>query len=129
MPAIAALTINDGATTPVARTFAPVSTTGSKAEWAERTSGQPAGFYSLTHEYVKPASPGSAHRIKIGLNVPVMATVEGVPTVVRNSSAQVIFNLSNSSSEQERKDMLAFVRNALANATVQTTVHNIEPVF
>lgn len=129
MPAIAALAIFDGATTPVSHAFAPVSTDGSKAEWAERTAGVPAGYYSMTHEYVKPASATAAHRIKIGLNVPVMAVVNGVPTVVRNSSAQVVLNLSNSSSEQERKDLLAYVANALGLAAIKTSVQSIEPFY
>jgi len=129
MPAIASLSINDGQTTPVAHTFSPVTTDGSKAEFAERSASSPAGFYMLTHEVRRPATAAAAHRILIGLNVPVMATVNGVPTVVRNSSAQVILNLSNQSSEQERKDLLAYVKNILSNSSVATTVHNIEPFY
>lgn len=129
MPAIAALTVNDGNTTPVAHTFSPVTSNGSKAEFAERSAGTPAGNYILSHEVVRPSTAAAAHRIKIGLNVPVVATVDGSPTVVRNSSAQVILNLSNQSSEQERKDLLAFVANVLDNTSVKATVTNIEPFY
>lgn len=129
MPAITALTINDGQVAPVAHTFNPVTTDGSRAEWAERSGASPAGFFALSHEVRKPGTPAAAHRVVIGLNVPVMATVNGVPTVVRNSSAQVILNLSNQSSEQERKDLLAYVKNILSNTSVATTVHNIEPFW
>lgn len=129
MPAIAAITLADGATTPVNHTFAPVTTDGAAAEWADRSPASPAGFLKMNHEVGQPASPSAAYRVKIGFNIPVMATVDGVPTVVRNSSASVTFNFSTQSSEQERKDMLAYVKNALSNSSIATSVTNIEPFY
>lgn len=129
MPAIAALTINDGQTTPVARTFSPVSTNGAKGEFADRSASIPAGFATISHEVRRPANASSAQRIVIGMNVPKVETVNGVATVTRFSSAKVELNLSNLSTEQERKDLLAFVRNYLAQASVATSVTNIEPFY
>lgn len=129
MPAIAALSINDGASTPVAHTFNPVSTTGARASWADRSSGLPSGYLTLTHEVRQPGQVGSAYRIIIGANNPVVADVAGVDQVVRNSSAKVELNFSALSSEQERKDLLAYVTNFLSNASVKTSVQNIEPFY
>lgn len=129
MPAIAPLVLKDGQTVPADHTFGVVTTNGSSAQFAERSSASPAGYYSLTHEVGRPATPSAAHRVKLGFNIPVMATVEGVPTVVRNSSAQVVFNCSTQSTEQERKDLLAYVANALADASVKSTVQNLEPFY
>lgn len=129
MPAITALTINDGATTPVSHTFGVVSTNGAKGEWAERSSGSPAGYFALTHEVRKPASAAAANRVIIGFNMPTMATIDGVSTVVRNSSAKVELNLASLSTEAERKDLLAYVTNVLSNADVKKTVQNIEPFY
>lgn len=129
MPAIAALTIKDGATTPADHTFSPVSTNGSKAEWAERSAGSPAGFFTLSHEVRKPASAAAANRVVIGFNMPTMAAVDGVQTVVRNSSAKVELNLSSLSTEAERDNLLAYIANVLANADVKKTVKNIEPFY
>lgn len=129
MPALAAIAINDGATTPVAHTFAPVSTNGAKAEWADRSPASPAGFLGLSHEVRRPVSANAAQRVIIALNVPVMATVDGSPVVVRYSSAKLEMNFSNLSSEQERKDVLAYVKNFLANATVATSIQNLEPFY
>lgn len=129
MPAIAALTINDGATTPVAHVFNVVTTTGSKAEWADRSPGVPAGYLKFQHQVEQPAGQRTVYRITIGAHNPVMATVDGVPTVVRYSSAQVTLNLAPDSSLQERKDLLAYVTNFLANASVKTSVENIEPFY
>lgn len=129
MPQLAAITLNDGATTPVAHTFAPVSSNGQKAEWADRSSTTPAGFQGITLEVRKPVNSGSAHRVLIGLNMPVEQVVNGVPTVVRYNTAKLEMNFSGSSSEQERKDGLAFVKNFLANAGVATSVSNLEPFY
>lgn len=126
MPALATLTINDGQASPAAHSFVAKGTDGALSRFQELSAGTPAGFFTLSHEYVSPTNATAAHRIKLGLNVPVMATVDGVPTVVRNSSAQVIFNLSQYSSDQERKDLIAYVTNALSNATVKSTVVNLE---
>lgn len=129
MPAITALTIKDGAPTPVNHTFSPVSTNGSKAEWAERTAGSPAGFFALTHEVRKPATAAAANRVIVGFNMPTLITVDGVSTVVRNSSAKVELNLSSLSTEAERANLLAYVANVLQDVAVQATVKNIEPFY
>jgi hypothetical protein len=129
MSALASLSINDGQATPVAHTFNPVSTDGSRAQWAERSAGVPSGYFTLSHEVRNPASATAAYRVLIGLNVPVMATVNGVLTVVRNSSAQVTLNCSAQSTVQERKDLLAYVANFLGNATVKTSVQDLEPFY
>jgi hypothetical protein len=129
MPAIAAISINDGAATPVAHSFSVQSTNGAKAEWKERTSGAPAGFYTISHEVVNPSSPTAAYRIKIGFSLPVTETVNGVPTVTRMNSAQVVLNFAQSSTEQERKDAVAFVINFMSNANVKSSAHAIEPFY
>jgi hypothetical protein len=126
MPAAATLSINDGQTTPVAHSFTPAGQTGSKVEWNEKTAGIPGGYFVLSHELIKPGTPDAAYRIKIGLNVPATATVDGSLAVVRNSSAQVVFNFSQSSTLQERKDLVAYVTNTLGNADFKTSTQNIE---
>lgn len=129
MPAIAAITINDGAASPAAHTFNPVTTNGAKAEWADRSPGLPNAFLSISHEVRRPTTPTGAQRLILGFNFPVKATIEGVDTVVRNSSAQVTLNYAPDSTVAERKDVLAYVTNFLANATVKTSSENVEPFW
>lgn len=129
MPAISNIAINDGAATPVSHTFAVVSTTGAKAEWSDRSPGSPAGFLGISHEVRRPATANAAQRVVIGFNIPVLESVDGKLQVTRFSSAKVEFNLANLSTEQERKDVLAYVRNFLANADVATSVTNVEPFY
>jgi hypothetical protein len=129
MPAIAALVINDGQGSPVAHTFSPVSTNGSKAEWADRSPTIPSGFRQINHLVEAPNGSRTVHRMSFGYMVPVVATVNSVDTVVRYSSGQVILNIHPDSTLQERKDLLAYISNFLANATVKTSVENIEPFY
>lgn len=129
MPAIAALVINDGQGTPVAHTFSPVSTNGSKAEWADRSPTIPSGFLQLNQLVEAPNGSRTVHRITVGFMIPVVATVNSVDTVVRYSSAQLVLNIHPESTLQERKDLQAYVANYLANATVKTSVENIEPFY
>lgn len=129
MPAIAALTLADGQATPVNHTFNVGTTNGSKAEWQERSSSLPAGYFVITDEVRKPASPGAAYRRIIGFNIPVTATVDGSLKVVRFNSGQVILNFSESSTEQERKDQLAYMTNFLLNASVKAAVPALEPFY
>jgi hypothetical protein len=129
MPAIAALTINDGLASPAAHTFSPKTTNGSKAEWADRSPSIPAGYRTISHELAEPNGNRTVNKVTMGFMTPSVAAVDGSDTVVRYSSAQVVLNVHPDSTLQERKDLLAYVSNFLANATVKTSVENLEPFY
>ena len=129
MPAIAALSINDGATTPVAHTFSPQTSDGSKAKWADRSPTIPAGFQTISHELAAPNGTRTVHKVTMGFMVPVVAVVDGVDTVVRYNSAQLVYNLHPQSTLQERKNIMAYVTNTNSNASVKTSVENLEPFY
>lgn len=129
MPAIAALTINDGQATPVAHTFNPVTTDGSKAQWADRSPSIPSGFRTVSFEVLGPGGSRTVNKLASGFMVPTVVAVNGVDTVVRYSSAQVTLNIHPEATLQERKDLLAYVKNFLGQATVQTAVENVEPFY
>lgn len=129
MPAIASLSVNDGQATPVAHTFAPQTTNGSLAKWADRSPSIPAGFRTISQEVAPPNGTRTVHRMTAGFNNPTVATVDGVDKVVRNSSAQVILNIHPDATLQERKDLLAYVSNFLADTTVKSSVYDLEPFY
>lgn len=129
MPAIAALSINDGQSTPVAHSFAPVTTDGSLAKWADRSPTIPSGFRTISYEVAPPSGSRITHKLQAGFNNPSVATVNSVDQVVRNSSAQVTLNIHPDATLQERKDLLAYVANFFANATVKASVENLEPFY
>lgn len=129
MPAIAALAINDGQAAPVSHTFNPVTTDGSKAQWADRSPSIPAGFRSISHEIVGPNGTRTVHKASLGFMIPVVVNVDGVDTVVRYNSGQIILNVHPESLLQERKDLLAYMVNTMSNASMKTSVENLEPFY
>jgi len=129
MPQLAAIAIDDGAATPVSHTFSPVTSNGSKAEWADRSSTTAAGYRAISNEVRKPASAIGAYRNVTTFMFPVEATVDGVVKVVGYSSAKVEFNFRQESTDQERKDARAYVVNYLNNASVKTAVETNEPHY
>jgi hypothetical protein len=129
MPAIAALSINDGLAVPVAHSFAPVTTDGTQAKWADRSPTIPAGFRTISYEVAPPSGNRTTNKLQMGLMNPTVATVNSVDTVVRYSSAQITLNIHPEATLQERKDLLAYCVNFFTNATVKTSVENIEPFY
>lgn len=129
MPAIAALAINDGQTTPVSHSFAPVTTNGSLAKFADRSPTIPAGFRTFSHEVSEPSGSRTTNKIASGLYLPVVATVDGVDQVVRYNSFSGTLNVHPDATLQERKDLLAYIVGFYSNALVKQTVENIEPFY
>lgn len=129
MPAIAALTVNDGLATPAAHTFSPQTTSGAKAVFADRSPSIPAGYRTISHELAEPNGNRTVYRVAMGFMIPTVASVDGSDTVVRYSSAQVTLNVHPQSTLQERKDLLAYVANSLGLATIKTSVENLEPFY
>lgn len=129
MPAIATLSINDGQASPVSHSFAPVTTDGSLAKWADRSPSVPAGFRTISYGLDAPSGQRTVYRGQAGFMIPTVATVNGVDTVVRYSSGQITLNIAPDSTLQERKDLLAYMANFLGLATVKTSVENVEPFY
>lgn len=129
MPAIASLVINDGQTTPVAHTFAPVTTDGETAKWADRSPTIPAGFKTLSIDVSPPTGSRTVYKHTTGLMDPTVATVNAVDQVVRYNSGQLVLNFHPESTVQERKNFLAYMVNAMNNASVKLSVENLEPFY
>lgn len=129
MPQMQAIVINDGAGTPVAHTFSPVTTDGSKAQWADRSPSVPEGFKILNHEYLPPNGSRTVHQIKMGLSDPTVATIDSVDQVVRYESGSMTLNFHPQSTEQERKNQRTYWGNLLLNANIQTSIDKLEPFW
>lgn len=129
MPAIADIIVNDAETTPVAHTFAPVTTNGGVAKLANRTATTPNGFETLSVEMAAPGGGRTAYLHRVGLNDPVEAVVDGQTVVVRNSSFEGKLNFSPLSTAQERKNLLKMISNLYAHATIVTMADKLEPIY
>lgn len=129
MPALASITVNDGATTPVEHVFTEETTNGRLASWNNEAAATLAGRERLTVEVVRPQSASGAYRHSTTMLFPVLATVDGVQKVVRFIKADVTLHASQESTEQEKKDAITMLANLLDNASFKTSVQKMQPYF
>lgn len=136
MPAIANIVINDGQTTPVAHTFSPAKSTSDYSMYEDRVSGTYIGFgrFHLTMVRPKGESKVANRSIKVvvGIEIPVLETLgnsdAGIippPTVAHKPMVKVEFTLPERATLQQRKDLRAYMMNALANAVLIDAVDNL----
>lgn len=129
MPAMQTIIVNDDKTTPVAHNFAPVTTDGQVGHFANRSSTIPQGFEKLSIEVAAPKSTTAAYRVAVSMTTPIVAAVDGQDQVVRQDKSDCVLYFSQNSSVQERKDLLAMLKNLFADASFKTAVSNLEPYY
>jgi hypothetical protein len=138
MAAIANLVINDGAATPVAHTFAPAKTSADYALFEDRVGGVYVGYNKLSVSLTRPKGPskdGVNRNLKVNVHVelPTLEVVSTIdigyqrpPSVAYRCVAELTFTLPERCALQNRKDILALVKNALSNAQVVSAVQDYE---
>lgn len=139
MTAIAALTLNDGAAAPVAHTFNPVNIDqAGVARWADRSGGIALGFPVVSFAMRNPTKASRSFKITAKVVTPVLEItspstgtgIQPAPTKAYDLIANVEFVLPERSTLAERKNVLAYLKNYLANATVITAaIENFESVY
>ncbi len=133
MPAIGTITINNGAATPVAHNFDPVNINGDVAYWADRSGGVPSGYPKIDLSMRDPSTAARVYRVQGDVILPTVADgsnpAVAAGTVLYETRAQFTFFLPERSTLQERKDILAYVKNYLAHAVVTAVVQNLEHVY
>lgn len=138
MSAIASMTINDGAATPVAHTFAPVNIDASGvAKWADRVGGIALGFPVITALVKTPNGTSRNYRVSLKIVTPVLEVtspststgIQPAPTKAYDLIGTVEFVLPERSSLAERKNLLAYVKNFMANANVTNALESFESVY
>jgi hypothetical protein len=138
MAAIANIVINDGKATPVAHTFAPVTIDqAGVAKWADRSGGISVGFPTISYSLKSPNQASKSYKLVAKVSLPVLeqtspSTASGIqpaPTVAYSLLANIELVLPERSTLADRKDLFAFVKNALANAIFTNGVENYETVY
>jgi len=137
MPAIGNIVINDGAATPVAHTFAPVAVNGDLASYADRSGGISVGYPTITASLAAPSKTSRLYKARIKVVMPVLETISNstmsgiapAPTKAYDITADMTFLMPERSTLQDRKNILAFAKNLLANAVVTALVENNETVY
>lgn len=139
MTAIAALTLNDGQATPVAHTFSPVNIDqNGVAKWADRTGGIALGYPIVTFSMRMPTKAQRNYRVTVKVVTPILeqtsaSTATGIqpaPTKAYDLTFNGEFILPERSTLAQRNDILAYVKNYLANAAVvPPAIQNFESVY
>jgi hypothetical protein len=122
MPDFSTVVLTDRQGTPVAHNFQPASEKDGVFSYRE-TDGSPVGDKKLT---VSLRPTGSRHKVKMVLTVPIVQdeTINGIsrPVVVRNAYGEINLNFDDSSSLQERSDLVGMLASALSAASTLDAV-------
>lgn len=140
MTALAALTLADGQATPVNHTFSPVNKDSAGiARWADRSGGIALGFPTLSFSLKSPGAKGSRNYRAIAkvvlpvLEVTSPSTATGIqpaPTKAYDLSATVEIVMPERSTAAQRADLLAYLKNYLANsAVIPPAVNSFENIW
>lgn len=138
MSAIAALTLADGQTTPVNHTFNPVNIDSAGiAKWADRSGGIALGYPVVTFSLRSPTKTSRNFKLTAKVVTPILEVtspststgIQPAPTKAYDLLATIDMVLPERSSVAQRKDLLAYLKNFLANAVMTAAVENQETVF
>lgn len=130
MPNIASLVLKDQASTPADTTFAPRGKTQNDIYTLAAATGQPLG--DPTIKLAQNRTSGGRVKPRVNVAVPVVGTdPSGKSLVVRTNFANIEFNFDGMSTLQERKDVIAFARNALAvdQTMMQSFIRDLEDLW
>lgn len=146
MPAFGNIVINNGAATPVAKTFEPVDIDQQNvAHYAETSGGIPIGYGRLSISLRPPStslkagasSKEGVYRVLLKIEVPELEVsspstgsgLQPAPTVAYVTMCKMEFLMPARGALLDRAHALAYAKNALAHATVEDVVKNLKNIY
>lgn len=100
------------------------------------TSGsKPVGYPSVSSHVREPVAGGETYKVTLRLNLPELATItptgssDSTVDVVRNNRVNVEFILPNQSELSVRQNLLAYLKSALADSSIEDTILNLESFY
>lgn len=124
-----ALSINNGAATPVAKSFAPEQVSPALATFTERTATASAGYMRLSVSLSPANGKRTTNRVNVDFDLPVLSTVNGISTVAYVGRFKGYFVIPDSMTAAERADLAAFVANALDNTQIRAIIKDLDPLY
>lgn len=129
------IVIKDGLATPADHTFTPYTPqkdASSPAMWYERSGATPLGWRRITLSV--DAQVKGISKVRIVISDPVLANLsqgccvdQNTPAVSYTDFANIQFNMPYNSTDQNRKDILAYAKNILGLAIISDAVVNLQP--
>lgn len=136
MAAQANIVINDGQVAPVAHTFIARGASEKLAIYRETASGIPIGWPTVTVSLSEQSGSGGKTIVDWRIALPIQEVISGsdggytpVPKVAYTVWGNGQFNLPNRCTLQNRKDILAYVKNFLALSVMTAAVQDLERPF
>lgn len=123
------LSINNGAATPVAKSFAPEQVSPQLSTFTERSAASSSGFMRLSVSLSPASGKRATNRINIDFDYPVVSVVNGVNTVAYVGRFKGYFVMPDTMTSAERADLAAFVANALDNTQVRAVIKDLDPLY
>lgn len=132
------ITLTDAATTPVNHVYQPVRSNGDVISWQDRTATAVlAGQNRLSVQQRLATKQTKATKVTWKLEAPILeqtspSTTTGIqpaPTVAYTNLASVDLVFSDRSSLQERKDLMAQLRDLLSEAIVTAQANDYDFIY
>jgi hypothetical protein len=138
MSAQSNVVLNDGQTTPVARTFSargPHTSSKDVMKWLDITSGLPIGMPELTIGFFDDKRSPNL-RVLTKLSYPVLEVISGsdggytpAPRVAFMGLSKTDLVIPRRMALADRKNLLAFQKNLLAHAIMGEYVNDLNPAY
>lgn len=131
MPQIsAAITLNNGAATPVAISFAPERISSAEATFVDRSAGYSNGHRRVTFTFSPANGKRSTTRVGVSFSFPEISVVNGVASVIHTARYQNgEFIIPDTMSATSRADLRAFVANAMDQALIIAMVKDLDTAW
>lgn len=133
MAAQADLVLADGQASPVNRTYSKRGADMKIAQWRDISGGLAIGFPGATLAMRETPGQDGKTVVDFRISSPSLETISGSdggytpsPKVAYTCWGVVSFTLPNRATLQNRKDILAYVKNALADAALTNAVWNYD---
>jgi hypothetical protein len=123
------LSINNGAATPVAVTFAPERIAPELSTFVDRSGGVSALYPRLSVKFSPAANNRPTNRVDIDLDLPVGSTVNGVSTVASTGRVRCYAVIPDTWDAASRANLAALFANALDNALIRGVLKDLDPLY
>lgn len=123
------LSLGDGQSTPVVHSFAPASNgADGVCRWQDREhySGVSLGFSTVAFSIREPVKSGGVTRVKLTVSVPKLDTTTVVPSLIGVGQVSVEFIFPGAYTTQDRKDLRAYVWNAIGSAALGDNIVDMQ---
>lgn len=123
------LTINDGATTPVAVGFAPELLSSSQTVLVDRRLVSREQQPTLTILFDRASTNRKTYKVKHLVAMPLVRNVAGVDVVQDTARVNIEYVLPQSMTGPERKNLRAYITNLQGVAAVKAGVEDLDPLY